>query len=668
MGVTSPSVLLSIVTWNSAASIEACLRSVLAQSYRDFTVWVVDNASADDTCARVAALAASDGRVALHKLPENTGFCGGHNYAIDRTRMPYVLLVNPDVELAPDYLARALTAMAREPRIGMVCGLLVQSPEPDPIIDSAGLTALPGGRYGLRLHGQRLSTAPVVSGWVDGADGALPLLRRRFIDDLRVQGQFFDERFFAHKEDWDVAWRGQLYGWRTWLETGCRAVHPRVFRPGNLALRQRLAGAIKTDAVKNQLLLLLKNAPAGQVLRHWLQALPRQLAILLYILVREPRSLRAYAYVWRHRRAVLATRRRVQARARGGWQPPAAPPPGTTPLLSICVPCYHRPDLLRRALGSVGPLPPEVEVIVSDNSTANDQCEEVARLLLEPQPAAQWRYYRNPAGSTAVDNFNFCLQRARGRYILHLHDDDYLLPEGLEQILATLRRLPPAHAAVLFGVELVDLQERVLRRQLAPRETYLPPAEAVEQLLTNSSFVRIPAIVVSRAAYQATGGLDPAQGSTGDTDLWARIFGVHGVLQVPALVAAYTIHAGAITAHTFNELAINQLLGVFHRTQETGLLSPGQLRRAKARFFHQFILAGSYRSLQLHNVAVARQVLGLLQLPALRPLPMPARWAPARLGLTALLNAADWLPHARAAAPAAGADLNVAHASSSSSP
>ncbi|TGE29301.1 glycosyltransferase family 2 protein [Hymenobacter metallicola] len=338
-----PSVLLSLVTWNSADSVEACLRSALAQTYTDFELWVVDNASRDDTCARVEALAATDARLRLHRLAENTGFCGGHNYSLDRTRSDYVLLVNPDVEMQPDYLANAVAAMQRDEQIGTVCGLLVQSQEADPYIDSAGMNALPDGRFGLRLHRQRLSQAAPEPGYVDGADGALPLFRRRFIDDLRVEGHFFDPRFFAHKEDWDVAWRGRLYGWRTWFEPSCRALHPRQFLPANLRLRNHLASAIKTDAVKNQWLLLIKNTTVAQAPRLLLRAIPRQLAILCYSLLFERSSLPAYRYVWQNWQQVRASRQLIQARARRGWQPagsaPTSPAPApTTPHYATLVP------------------------------------------------------------------------------------------------------------------------------------------------------------------------------------------------------------------------------------------------------------------------------------------------------------------------------------------
>ena len=308
-------ILLSIVTWNSAAVIEACLAACLAQTYPDFAIWVVDNGSADNTCARVAAVAVTDGRVRLHRRGRNTGFCGGHNYALDHSTTAAVLLVNPDVEMAPDYLHHAVVALAADAAIGTVCGLLLQSRDAQPRIDSAGLVRQSGGRFGLRHHGRLLHELHLATEDVDGADGALPLYRRAFIDDLRVEGCFFDERFFAHKEDWDIAWRGQLYGWRTVFEPRCRALHPRVFRPASLGSRLRLSAAIKADAVKNQGLLLLKNPPASQLAGLWLRALPRQLGIFLYCLLLERPSLRAYRYVWQHRAGIWASRALIQRRA-----------------------------------------------------------------------------------------------------------------------------------------------------------------------------------------------------------------------------------------------------------------------------------------------------------------------------------------------------------------
>lgn len=310
------------------------------------------------------------------------------------------------------------------------------------------------------------------------------------------------------------------------------------------------------------------------------------------------------------------------------------------PLLTICVPTYHRPELLTRALRSIGPLPADVEVLVSDNSTANDLSALVTCVGMRRQPAGQWRYYRNAPGNNVADNFLACVQRARGHYIYHLHDDDFLRPGGLARMVAELRAARGNYEVLLFGVDLVDADRRLLGRQYPPRRRWLPPQEALTRVLTDSSWVRIPAPVASRAAYAAYPP-DPTQLNSIDTDQWARLFGHWGVLLVPMCIAAYTLHQGALTASMFHERNVELLLRIFARTQQQGLLPAGVLRRAKARYFHQFVLAGTYRSLRQRDFGAARQVLKLLDLPALRELPVPLRWLPVRLafGLATRLGA-----------------------------
>ena len=312
---------------------------------------------------------------------------------------------------------------------------------------------------------------------------------------------------------------------------------------------------------------------------------------------------------------------------------PAAGPADAArqPLLSICVPTYHRPQLLARALQSIGPLPPDVEIIVSDNSTANDDCEQVARAVLAAQPGSQWRYYRNPPGGNVTSNWNCCLSRASGHFVQMLHDDDYLLPGALAHMLAALRTVRGQHEVVQFGVDVVDITGRVLKHQRPRQARYLPPAAALEKVLTDSSYIRMPALVASRAAYYAVGGPDPTQENTDDTDVWARLFSRYGLWQVPGCVACYTVHAGALTAGMFNEHIIDLLLRIFQKADQTQLLSASRLRQAQGLFFHQFILAGAYRSLRRRDFASARRVLALFKLPALQHLAVPARWLPVRL-------------------------------------
>jgi hypothetical protein len=217
---------------------------------------------------------------------------------------------------------------------------------------------------------------------------------------------------------------------------------------------------------------------------------------------------------------------------------------------------------------------------------------------------------------------------------LILHDDDYLLDGGLEAIVAALHRHPD-RAVLVFGVALVDLQEHELKRQVQDAGRYLPPPEALRRLLVNSSFIRTPALVVRRDAYDEVGLYDHLGGPE-DVDMEVRLFARFGMQQVAATTAAYTIHPGAATTSMFNEGTIDKLLAVFDRALGTGVLDAETVRRSQTDFFHQFILAGAWRSLRAGDRADAARVLKLLDLPPVRELGVSSRWLPVRLAFRAL--------------------------------
>jgi GT2 family glycosyltransferase len=306
----TPKVTVSIVTWNHAHCIEACLQSLLRQSVPAAEIFLYDNASADGT---VPLLEKLTGTIQLIRSPENRGFCGGHNAVLARSSGEFVLLVNPDIILQEDYIERALQRMATDEKAGTVCGLLLQNGfgGKDCMIDGAGLTVGRNRRFLLRWHGRPWAGEPLAAREVFGCDGALPFYRRALIEDVSIGGQFFDEMFFAHKEDHDVSWRARLCGWKTVFDPQCLAVHPRVFRPGNLSLRKELSPEIKYHAVKNDLLLLLKNEDGTNLFKDFFRILPRRLGIFLYALLFERHSLKAYSFVLRHRHAIREARRQI---------------------------------------------------------------------------------------------------------------------------------------------------------------------------------------------------------------------------------------------------------------------------------------------------------------------------------------------------------------------
>src|SRR5262249_4042407 len=93
-----PHVSVLIVAYQSAATLARCLDALAAQTFTDFEVLLVDNASADGAAAREAA-----GRANIRFFPqgENLGFAAGNNLAAREARGRWLALLNPDAFAKP---------------------------------------------------------------------------------------------------------------------------------------------------------------------------------------------------------------------------------------------------------------------------------------------------------------------------------------------------------------------------------------------------------------------------------------------------------------------------------------------------------------------------------------------------------------------------------------
>lgn len=309
----------------------------------------------------------------------------------------------------------------------------------------------------------------------------------------------------------------------------------------------------------------------------------------------------------------------------------AEPTSDPTPLLTIAVPAYQRPELLRRALASIVeaiPEPSVVEVLISDNSP---DLSEVEVERFRPNWAGKFTYIKNEPMIDRTANFNQCITAASGRYLLYLHDDDFLFPDAGRGLLAALRRAPDEDRIFLFGVRVVNLSGSVRRRQTHRRERRLEPAEALRRVLTDSSYVRIPALVVRRDAFDEVGMFDASANLPADFDLEVRLFARFGVRLEPEVIAGYTVHPAGITTGMFHPGTIADLLPIFDRAAGLGVLPPRVVRRCQRDFLHQFALGGVYRKLESGDRAGAAEVLKLLDLPVVRSLGISWRWLPVRL-------------------------------------
>lgn len=312
--------------------------------------------------------------------------------------------------------------------------------------------------------------------------------------------------------------------------------------------------------------------------------------------------------------------------------------------LSICIPTYNRPDLFRGALTSVVQSPSlparNVEIVVSDNSTDDRSAAITARLTENWQGSVV--YQHNSPGIPRVDNQNRCVSLATGRWVQILHDDDYLLRDGLSGMLAGLGRAGESDRVLLFGVRVVDRRGKLIRSQLFRRDRTLPPELALKRLLSNSSLVRMPAIVVRRDIYAEIGRFESGLDGKEDIAMWIRLFGAYGVRLLPLTTCAYRVHPGADSYAVCTPEAITTLTRIFSDTVPQGLLSDRVMRQCRAHFFHQFVLAGAFRRLRVGDRVGARKVMELFRMPEVRTLGPSPRWAPVRLAVaTACVGAND---------------------------
>jgi glycosyltransferase involved in cell wall biosynthesis len=307
------------------------------------------------------------------------------------------------------------------------------------------------------------------------------------------------------------------------------------------------------------------------------------------------------------------------------------------PLLSITMPTKDRPQLLSRALASVGeavggPDADRIELTVSDGSADEASARVVDRFL------ANWagghRYVHNRPPLPLVENMNRAVELASGEWVMQLDDDDYLLPGASTAMLEAIKGARSEEAVLIFGVDIVDADGVRTRQQRFRRQQYLEPAQAMERLLRNSSFVREPAVVVRRTALEREGLFDPSVGGPSDVDMWVRLFARYGVRCLPTSTCAYTIHEAAATTGMWNPEVIASLSEIFNRAVATGVVSEASVRRWQADYLHQFILAGAYRRLRLWRRTEAGEVLRLFELPEVRALGVSRKWWPVRVAFT----------------------------------
>jgi GT2 family glycosyltransferase len=252
-----------IPTWNGLRFLPTCLNALRGQTYRDFEVIVVDDASTDESVAFV-----KDNYPEMRVIPlhPNGGFAHGVNAGIRAAHGDIVVLLNNDTEADPDWLAEIAQRFEMNPNTGIVACKLKLFDRRD-YLHSAGdyyrVDGIPGNRGVWERDDGQYDDARGVFGACGGA-GAY---RKSMLDEIGL----FDEELVANLEDVDINWRARWAGYA--IAYAPRAiVYHHVSATGGGEYGSYYVG-------RNFINVLAKNYPSSLWKKHWKKILIAQLQI-----------------------------------------------------------------------------------------------------------------------------------------------------------------------------------------------------------------------------------------------------------------------------------------------------------------------------------------------------------------------------------------------------
>lgn len=289
-------VTISLLTYNGAKYLPWLLNSLKNQTFKDWELLVLDNASSDDS-VEIVREHYPKARVVTQK--HNLGFARGHNLLMNWSDSDYILVLNQDVILAPDYIAGLVAFMEKNPKAASCSGKLMywdfEEGEQTDRIDS----------FGLKIDRKR----QVVDAWqgkkdfdvpnqpVFGVSATAAIYKRKALDIVSTQRdnnhqEYFDEDFFAYKEDIDLAWRLRLMGYDNWLVSSVKAYHHRSLHgQGDRKKMRRERGMANKLSYRNHLMLLYKNSFFKNLFKDFFQIKWYEFKKFVYLLFFESSTL-----------------------------------------------------------------------------------------------------------------------------------------------------------------------------------------------------------------------------------------------------------------------------------------------------------------------------------------------------------------------------------------
>lgn len=243
-----PSVTVVVPTLHCGENLRQCVDSLLAQTWQELVIVVVDNSGE----GKARSMLPASPRLRVLDNPANAGFGAAVNRGFREFPAGYLATVNDDAAAAGNWVESLVEALEGDPAAGMAASKVVFAGTDQ--LDSAGMNIARDGSSRQRGHLQpeRFYNDPCE---VLLPSGSAAIYRRAMLE----QTGLFEEDFFLYCEDTDLGLRGRWAGWRCLYVPGARVTHRYSSSAG-------VASPLKAWLVeRNRLRLVFRNFPLSMI-------------------------------------------------------------------------------------------------------------------------------------------------------------------------------------------------------------------------------------------------------------------------------------------------------------------------------------------------------------------------------------------------------------------
>ncbi len=326
-------VSIQVVVHNGEYYIRECLRHIFLQTYPNIEVFVFDNNSTDSTREIVKK---EFPQVKLIENDKNYGMGGGQNRCFEISKGDYVIFHSVDVLLDKDYVKKGVRVFGKDLQVGVVQAKILQYNKADfrktNIIDTTGMEIYRSRRIINRGHGEEDVGQYDKQEEVFSYEGASGFFRRTALEDSKINGEILDEDFWWYADDIDLGWRMHLLGWKQVYVLTVLAWHDRqttkrlresVF--DFIKLRKEVPARKRALDYHNIHLTIIKNDFLGNIVRDFSPFTKRELALFIYTLIFEPRTVLGwFSFFVRlpkilKKRRIIMSQRKVSSKEMRKW-------------------------------------------------------------------------------------------------------------------------------------------------------------------------------------------------------------------------------------------------------------------------------------------------------------------------------------------------------------